>query len=314
MKNTYLCVMNKKWLYPLILLLVVLIAGIVYIFVKQHPEQSSDTAHPTSQSSQFGRKWDSFTPATAPQLTVAVMPVMDCLPVAVAYFHNFFERQGVRVNLLSLNAQMDCDTAFTGGSAQIAYSDRVRAERMKGRGVALDYLTTADGTWKLIANKGARLTDISQLGDKMVAMTRYSATDMLTTQMLQKAKTKNTVFRVQVNDVHVRLKMILTGAMDAAWLPEPQATAAIARGHKVLPVQIDQTESSPVFVYNPNNSGSTKHQQYINAFVKAYDEAVDSINKYGINHYAEECRQLTKIEADIQRKIPTYTFHHARRP
>lgn len=81
--------------------------------------------------------------------------------------------------------------------------------------------------WKLVANRKSRVTKINQLSDKLVAMTRFSATDFLCDKMSDSIKgKKEEFFRVQVNDVDIRLKMLQNGEIDAAWLTEPQASVA----------------------------------------------------------------------------------------
>ena len=74
---------------------------------------------------------------------------------------------------------MDCDTAMIGGSVQAAFSDLVRTERLKHRNkVLMHYLTDTNLNWQLIADKDSKLKQLSDLSDKIVAMTRFSGTDL----------------------------------------------------------------------------------------------------------------------------------------
>ena len=82
---------------------------------------------------------------------------------------------------------------------QAAFTDLVRAERLKHRSkVLMHYLTDTNLNWQLIADKESKLKKLSDLSDKIVAMTRYSGTDLLTDMVVKKAKPKYQVFRVQV--------------------------------------------------------------------------------------------------------------------
>ena len=75
--------------------------------------------------------------------------------------------------------------------------------------------------------KKLNLKQLKQLDDKMVAMTRFSATDLLTDRMIDSVKLdKDRVYKVQINDVSVRLLMLQNNEMDVLWMMEPQATAA----------------------------------------------------------------------------------------
>ena len=85
---------------------------------------------------------------------------------------------------------MDCDTALLNRRVEGSISDLVRTERMKKRGLQLDYLTATNAYWQLYSNRKARLKHLNQLGDKMIAMTRFSATDYLTDLTLDTVKTR----------------------------------------------------------------------------------------------------------------------------
>ena len=65
-------------------------------------------------------------------------------------------------------------------------------------------------------------------------MTRYSATDYLCDRVLAGAKLSSMAFRIQVNDVNIRLRMLLNNEMDAVWLAEPLATTARLAGNNVV--------------------------------------------------------------------------------
>ena len=113
-------------------------------------------------------------------LHVAVMPTMDCLPIYVAQQLNLFDKQQLRVRLHSFQAQLDVDTALINGSVQAAVSDLVRTERIQKQGMPLTYVAATNARWQLLAAQTARVKATKQLGDKNLAMTRFSATDLLT--------------------------------------------------------------------------------------------------------------------------------------
>src|SRR3712207_7302773 len=76
-------------------------------------------------------------------------------------------------------------------------TDLVRAQRLSKQGVSLEYVTATNASWQLIANRKARLRRLGQLGDKMVAMTRYSATDYLTQQTLDTVRSEEHTSELQ---------------------------------------------------------------------------------------------------------------------
>ena len=167
-------------------------------------------------------------------LKIAVMPTLDCLPIFVAEERELFDT-AVDIRLKYFTAQMDCDTAMMHHRVEGMITDLVRAERMKRQGVDLEYLTATNAYWVLLSNRQQRITGLKNLEDKMLAMTRYSVTDLLGELAVDSAKLKpEQVFRIQVNDVTVRMKMLENNEMDAMWISEPQLSQLLLAKHRVL--------------------------------------------------------------------------------
>lgn len=246
-------------------------------------------------------------------LKVAVLPTLDCLPILVAQKERLFDTLGVDVRLRHFNAQMDCDTALLGGSVEGMATDLVRAQRIVRRGTPLEYVAATGLSWQLVANRKARLRRLNQLGDRMVAMTRYSATDYLTRNTLDTVKLKEKVFNIQINNVRLRLLMLLNNEMDAMWLPEPQATKARLMGHNVLADSRRQGVHFGVIAFRKAALADKRRREQLRNFTKAYDMACDSINKRGFVHYAE---LLKKYDVDMKtiRQLPPVRYEHARKP
>lgn len=241
-------------------------------------------------------------------LKVGVMPTLDCMPLFVAKERRLFDTLGVDVRLRMRKAQMDIDTALIGGSVEGAVSDSVRVARMRSRGTALTEVGTTNTSWQLVGNRSARLKEVKQLGDKMVAMTRYSATDFLTDHVLNGVKTTATVYRVQINDVPLRLQMLLNNEMDALWLPEPQATTAREHGHTVL----WDTEKHNLWlgrvVFRDKALGDARVKKQIDVFKQAYNMACDSLNQRGVSAYADLVVKYCQTDQKTLDALPKVKF------
>jgi len=243
-------------------------------------------------------------------LKVAVLPTLDCMPVYLAKAHNMFDTLGVSVHLRMLNAQIDCDSGLIGGSIEGAVTDIKRVEQMRKKGTMLDVLGNTNAYWQLITNRTARLKEVRQLGDKMVAMTRYSATDYLTDKVLKGVKTSAGVFQIQINDVNVRLQMLLNNEIDAMWLSEPQATTARLYNNPVLKDSRDMNETLGVVAFRSHALKDRYRQKQVALFVKGYNAACDSLNKYGLRHYADLIKQYCNTDDKTIKALPKIKFIH----
>lgn len=248
-------------------------------------------------------------------LKVAVMPTLDCLPVFVAKDRQFFDT-AVDIRLKQFTAQMDCDTALMRHRVEGSVTDLVRAERMMKSGVDLKYWTSTNAYWLLISNRQQRINDLKHLDDKMVAMARYSITDLLSDMAVDSAKLKHErVFRIQVNDVNVRLKMLENNEMDALFMTEPYATQALLAKHKVLMDTRKSDMQMGAFVFRVKGMDDKNRQRQMKAFLKGYNEACDSINQYGVRNYQDVIRKYYVVSEQTLKNLPdTLRFQHATPP
>ncbi len=245
-------------------------------------------------------------------LKVAVLPTMDCLPLFVAQHHQLYDTIHGGVRLKYFNAQMDCDTAVERGRVEGFVTDLVRATRMKDNGTPLRYVAATNAYWQLVASRNARLKQLKQLEGKMVAMTRYSVTDWLCDFVADSAKIESErLFRVQVNDVNVRLQMLRNHEMDAFFMTEPQATAARTGRNNVLLDTRKLDVWMGVMAFREKEMRRPERHKQLELFMKAYDAACDSINKHGVKYYKPLIVKYCRTTEQVVDSLPELKYRHA---
>ena len=238
-------------------------------------------------------------------LKVAVLPTLDCLPLYVAEYYQLFDTIRGGVRLKHFTAQMDCDTAIERGRVEGTVTDLVRAIRMQQHGTKLRYVTVTNAYWQLITNRNARIHQLKQLDDKMVAMTRFSFTDMMTDKVRDSVKLEEErVFKVQINDVNVRMLMLQNNEMDALWMTEPQASMARMMKHQVV-FDSRKTKIQPgVVVFREKEMRHPERAKQLQLFVNAYNQACDSINKNGFKHYRDLIMRHCNVRKEVVDSLP----------
>lgn len=245
-------------------------------------------------------------------LKIAVMPTMDCLPLFVAQHHQLYDTLNGGVRLKYFMAQMDCDTAIERGRVEGVMTDLIRATRMTRQGTALRYMAATNANWQLVANRHARLKHLKQLDDKMVAMTRYSVTDWLCDYVVDSTKIKSEkLFRVQINDVDVRLQMLRNNELDAFFMTEPQATAARIGKNNVLLDTRKIDAWMGVLAFREVEMRRPERHRQLELFMKAYNAACDSINKYGVKHYKPLIVKYCRTTEQVVDSLPEMKYRHA---
>ena len=245
-------------------------------------------------------------------LKIAVMPTLDCLPLYVAREYKWFCDGKTDIRLKYFTSQIDCDTAILNGRVEGTVSDLVRVARMNKSGAKVKPQIATAAYWQLFTNRNSRIRQLNQLDDKMVAMTRYSVTDMLADHVVDSAKLKSErVFKVQINDVNVRLQMMLNNEMDAMFVTEPQATLARLAKHKVLLDTRKMNWHMGVIAFREKPMKDVDRKRQYDVFVKAYNQACDSINKNGIARYAHLMEKYCRTRSAVLDSIPKTKFPHA---
>lgn len=247
-------------------------------------------------------------------LKIATVPTMDCLPLFIAVEDSSFRQAGVDVRLRQCNAQMDCDTLMTGAHVEGMVSDLVRTERLRHMGIQLKYVTATNANWQLISNRTARVKNVAQLSEKMVAITRYSATSYLADWAIKEAKPKGDVFRIQINDVKIRLRMLLNNEMDAMLLPEPQATTARLWKNTVLMDAANEDIHLGVIAFSAKALENENRKEQLKRFIKVYNQTCDSINKNGVKHYESIISKYTGADEKTIQALPNMNYPHAAAP
>lgn len=249
-------------------------------------------------------------------LKIGVLPTLDCLPIYIAKDCGLFDSTKADIRLKLFNSQIDGDQALVDGRLEGCVTDIVRGQRMKAkRGVSLDYVAATNAGWQLISNRLARIKRINQLDDKMIAITRFSATALLADLATDSAKLKDeTVFKIQINDINLRLQMLLANEMDAMFLPEPQATTARLYKNPVLMDSRDKDLRLGVIAFNKNAMNDELRRRQLAVFISGYNAACDSINKNGIRKYTSTLKKYYQLDDKTINALPKTRYEHAKAP
>lgn len=242
---------------------------------------------------------------------VGVTPTIDCLPLFLMKDSMLYDSTKIDLRLKRYNAHLDIDTALVGGSLQAAATEMVRAmELRRMHGTRLRAVAVTPLQWTLVGDKKNKRTTLKSLGNNMIAMTRFSATDWLSEQARKKAKVDTLViFSVQMNDILLRAHMLADDEMDAAWLPEPQATAAIMAGNVALMNSADEGRHFGLIVYRePSAKESDRREAQLAQFKAAYNKAVELINRRGLKYYSALIKKYTGADDKTIARLPKITF------
>ena len=209
------------------------------------------------------------------RLTIAVYPSQGCLPLYYA------EAKGDSTNFMKfmhLDTMEDCDTALFHHSAQVAFTDLARLICMRKDGFRTTAVAQIPVRWTLFTAKGKRISKVTQLKERLVALARHSETDYLSDFMLQDTELEQLdVFRTQFNNHKLRMDMLTQGLVEGAFLDEPFATVAQERG--AMPIwQSDTLQPGwTVLAVSTTLLSDTLMVGQVRQLIHRYQEAVNEL-------------------------------------
>lgn len=213
-------------------------------------------------------------------LRVAVLPTMECLPLYVAEECGIFDSLGVSVNLITFEAAMDADTAFCNGTVDVAITDLLKACLWGSQGDSIGIILANDLHLYLVTAQSARIKQTKSIKEKIIAITRHSALDYTTDQILTSVKlSSDDLNKPQINNIYLRASMVDQQQYDGALLPEPYATVCVHHGATRVTGSDSINVGKSLMVAVANDSIMHVRKKDIERFAKAYDIAIDLINQ-----------------------------------
>lgn len=202
------------------------------------------------------------------------------LPIWVAQEDSIFDSLRVDITVKDYTDPLSCDMDFAAGKVNLAITDPKRADWLKAAKHAnFKQLSVLPMPYAMVASHSARIANIKQLKDKLVAHTRNSAYSLALQHCLDSVKlSRDSVYVTQINNPSVAMLMLHNSELDAAFIPEPYISLAKAMGHNVL-------YSNHVKAQLIAKNDLTEAQ--LKSFNKAYDEALKRIRKNGIKYYTK---------------------------
>ena len=244
-------------------------------------------------------------------LRIACLPTMACLPFYYAADSGLADSLGLPLVVRTYTAQFDADTALMGRTVDAGVADAARLDhyRTQGRLTSLHRILPLQERWSLVANARRRITNLTKLKGRTVAIARYSASDSYLTHLRDSLRFKDDdIFTPQINNYRLRLQMLDNEQVDATFLPEPYAALALRSGHTLL--SMASAQRYPVALYATARAQKDKRKAtQLRRLVRVYNEAIRRLN--GKTNPLRDSLLIHKYqippESLSQLHFPTYT-------
>ena len=210
-------------------------------------------------------------------LRVGLVPAVDALPLMLARDRGFFAQEGVAVDLILFPNPQEMDAAIQAGQLDGAISNLLAAAFFVAGGFDFRITSQTNGRFGIVASPQSGFTSLVELRGRRVGVFINQMIHYIVDSLLETAGVQADEYEaLAVPNILLRLEMVLSGLLDAACLPEPLLTAAVAQGALLLATTDDTGLESGVLFFSQRVLNTRLPE--LQAFYRAYYRAAMEIN------------------------------------
>lgn len=217
-------------------------------------------------------------------LKVAVLPVLDSLPLYVAQEQGYFAAEGLQVELVPVGSAPERDQLMQSGQIDGMLNELVTTlyyNRSGSQVKIVRFARTATAEYpvfRILAARDSGITVPADLKGVEIGVSQGTVIEYMADRVLQNAGLKaDEIKKIAVPKIADRTALLESGELKAAVMPDPLASLLMQKGAVLV---IDDTTLPEVStsVYAFNNAAITERSKDIEAFLRAVEKAVTDIN------------------------------------
>lgn len=213
-----------------------------------------------------------------------VLPVVDTLPLFAGQEAGLFEKEGIKLKIVSFQSALERDAALWAGKLDGYFGDILNTVLLIHAGQKIKIITTAFHThpeyrmFGLAGSPASEIKDLTGLKGKQVAVSRASIIEYLLDRILvSRNLSPDFVEKQEIKKIPIRLQMLLSNKVPAALLPEPLLTLAESKGAMIL--DDDRALNTSLTVLALQVKMVNQDNSLMPRFLRAYSTAVQKINQ-----------------------------------
>lgn len=217
-------------------------------------------------------------------LRIAVLPILDTLPMYVAVEEEMFAAHGVAVEFIPAGSAAERDQLLQAGEVDGLITDPVALalyNRDQPRVFAVRYAmvpTAQFAQFRVLASKQSGITAPAELSGVEIGISEGTVIEYVTDRMLEaEGLAPDAIQTLGVPKIPDRMALLGSGELSAATLPEPLGSLAMQGGAVVV---VDDTQHQDVScsIYAFRHEIVEAHPEAVRGFLAAIAEASQAIN------------------------------------
>jgi NitT/TauT family transport system substrate-binding protein len=217
-------------------------------------------------------------------LKIAVLPIIDTLPMYVAQQQGLFDKHGVQVEFVPVASAAERDQLLAAGQADGTINETLAVMAFNKESVRMQVVryalrpTEEHGHFFIIASHESGITSVDGLRGVEIGVSQGTVIEYVTERRLQAAGFSiDEVKTIAVPKVPDRMALLASGQLSAAVLPDPLASLVVGQGGVI----VADDSSHPEYgfsVISFRKEVIDSNPEAIKAFLAAIEEATTLIN------------------------------------
>lgn len=223
-------------------------------------------------------------PTEEPKLKLALIPVLDTIPIYIALQNGYFGDRGVDVELVPVKSPQERDVLLQTGQVDGVLTDLqgvglLNKDSVKVKAVYTSRRPFPDAPlFRILASPKSSISAPADLKGVPIGISNNTIIEYLTDRILTfEGLTADEIAKIEVGAITVRFEQLMNGNIQAAVLPDPLAQGAIAAGARLV---VDDTRytnlSQSVLVFQISTLQS--RPETVRKFLSAWEQAVKEVN------------------------------------
>ena len=217
-------------------------------------------------------------------LKIAVLPIIDTLPMYVAEAEGLFAKYGVTVEFIPVASAPERDQLLAAGQADGTINETLSVMMFNKDAVQMQAVRYAlrpyegYGHFFILASAKSGITDAQGLKGVEIGVSQGTVIEYVTERLLQaEGLTADEIKTIAVPKIPDRMALLASGELSAGVLPDPLASLAISQGAvKVLDDSLHHEYGFSVISFRKEVIDA--NPEAVRAFLAAIEEASDMIN------------------------------------
>jgi NitT/TauT family transport system substrate-binding protein len=225
-----------------------------------------------------------------PKLKLALIPVLDTIPIFIAQQNGYFAEQGITVETIPVKSPQERDVLVTTGQVDGVLTDLQSVGLLNKDAPKLKAVYTSRRPFpnapmfRILAGPKTAINTPADLKGVPIGISANTIMDYLTDRMLAGEGLKpEEIAKIEIGQIPVRFEQLMNGNIQAAALPDPLAQGAIAAGAKLIvddSKYADLSQSVLTFTTDTLNAKPTTVKKFLVAWEKAVNELNAHPEKY----------------------------------